>query len=431
MWLASLAVVAGCVTTGDKKEDAAATKVTSTEPATASPAPAPVVTPPPPARPSAAEVDARIKLLARLRRFHEAAQYYDTNGDLIAKDKETTALLRQIAEGLNKQYEAPLQEAATSLARYQQQRPPPDQLPRAKEAIAAARETLNEYEAVRLLQELKAASPQARRLQQALERAQGQVAGAEAALNAPDPKLQKLVAEGKLAEAGALFRENAKTFLAAKPPGKGLAAFAKAQASASDARLTEATQQLRSHANANPDAAVWAATSSAFAGARKAIQDVKSLPPFEVADLQPPKLRALETALKAAEAAWAAKAGEAFLGYGHGGAEPFSAAYPVKVTPAQLSEKWPAQAEARLAAKAPAQLRALQTALGNEAPQKSRDLVARALAKSERAAAPPPTAVAKAGPASAPTPSPQKTAGGQAPSASPIRPAVMFVDSDK
>lgn len=419
--------VAGCEITGTKKPDVN----TAAVPEPAKPAP-----PPPPPRPTLAEIDARLKLLVRLRRFHEAGEFHDENADLIKGKPEFVALLKQVGEGLNRQYDAPLTEAATSLAKYQRQRIAPDQMGKAAEVISAAKESLREYQSMQLVQILNLTSPAAKRLGQALEKTEGKLRAAEAVLRAPDPRLLRLVAEKKLEDAGRLYRAEAGVFMAAKPAGPGLRAFAAAQVAAKDGLLNEGAAALKAASQPSVDPATWPAAASAFGAVRKVLATYSATPPFDIVSLRAQKFRTLETSLATAERGWLARAPDALLAYAHGSRPDFVSAYPVAVTLPALAERWAPSAEAGLQARPLADLRALNASLGQAAPPKARDMLKRVIAKAEKAAAP--VVVAKAAPAPLPGGLMPVVAGASQPQAAAqpatqpsARPAVIFVDSDR
>lgn len=418
--------VAGCEITGTKKPDVNTAAVP--EPVKPAPPPPP---PPPPPRPTLAEIDARLKLLVRLRRFHEAGEFHDENADLVKGKPEFAALLKQVGEGLNRQYDTPLTEAATSLAKYERQRIAPDQMGKATEVISAAKESLKEYQSMQLIQALNLTSPAAKRLGQALEKTEGNLRAAEAVLRAPDPRLQRLVADKKLEDAEKLYRAEAGAFAAAKPPGPGLAAFAAAQVAAKDGLLNEGAAALKAASQPVVDPATWPAAAAAFVAVRKVLASYAATPPFDIVSLRAPKFRTLETSLAAAERSWLARAPDALVAYAHGSRPDFVSAYPVAVTLPALAERWAPATEAGLQARPLADLRALDATLGQAAPPKARDMLKRVIAKAEKAAAP---AVAKAGPAPAPGGlMPVVAAAGQpqATAQPAVRPAVVFVDSDR
>lgn len=423
-WATLAVAVAGCELTGSKKTDAA---VAAAAPEPVRPMPAPAPAPP---RATLAEIDARLKLLVRLKRFHEAGEFHDAHADLIKGKAELAGLVKQVAEGLNRQYDAPLAEAASSLAKYAQQRIAPDQMGKASEAIAAARDALKEYQSIQLIQDLNLASPAAKRLAQSLERAEGTLQAADAALRAPDPRLQRLVAENKIDEAVKHYASEAKVFAAAKPAGPGLRAFAAARVAAHDNVLSGAAQVLKAMPAPGLDPSAWPAAAAALAAARQALDAYAGTPPFEIAALRPAKYGVVQAALAQAERSWIARAPDALVTYGHGSLPAFASAYPVKATPAQLAERWTPGVEARLNARPLPDLRALDAALGNPAPAMAREMLRRALAKAEKAAAPAPAKVVAA--PSAGTGRLVPVSGTLAPAAAPA-PArnVVFVDSDR
>ncbi|MEO5693418.1 MAG: hypothetical protein ABIQ72_09865, partial [Usitatibacter sp.] len=388
-WATLAVAVAGCELTGSKKPDAtiAVAAPEPVKPMPVAPAPAPAPAPP---RATLAEIDARLKLLMRLKRFHEAGEFHDANADLIQGKAEFAHLAKQIAEGLNRQYDAPLAEAATSLAKYAHQRIAPDQMGKANEAIAAARDALNEYESVQFIQDLKLTSPAAKRLMQSLERAEGTLQAAEAAMRAPDPRMQRLVAEKKLDQAVELYASEAKAFAAAKPAGPGLRAFTAARIAAHDKVLSDAAQVLKAMPPPGTEPSTWPAAAAALAAARQALDTYAATPPFEIAALRPAKYAAVQASLAQAERNWLARAPDALVGYGHGSLPAFTSAYPVKAVPAQLAERWTPAVEARLNVRPLPDLRALDAALGEPAPAKAREMLRRAVAKAEKAAAPSP-----------------------------------------
>jgi hypothetical protein len=108
----------------------------------------------------------------------------------------------------------------------------------------------------------------------------------------------------------------------------------------------------------------------------------------------------------------------------------FASAYPVKATPAQLAERWTPAVEARLNARPLPDLRALDAALGNPAPAMAREMLRRALAKAEKAAAPAPTKVVAAPSAGAARLVPVSATLAPTAALPPAR-SVVFVDSDR
>lgn len=418
--------LAGCELTGTKKPDAS---LAVAAPEAVKRVPAPPATPAPPSI-TLAEIDARLKLLVRLKRFHEAGEFHDAHADLIKGKAEFAGLLKQVAEGLNRQYDAPLTEAATSLAKYGQQRIAPDQMGKAGEAIAAARDALKEYQSVQLIQHLNLASPAAKRLAQSLERADGTLQAAHAALRAPDPRLQRLVAENKIDEAVKHYASEAKVFAAAKPAGPGLRAFAASRVAAHDKVLSDAAQVLKAMPAPGLDPSAWPAAAAALAAVRQALDAYAGTSPFEIAALRPAKYGMVQAALAQAERSWIARAPDALVAYGHGSLPAFASAYPVKALPAQLAERWTPAVEARLNARPLPDLRALDAALGKPAPAMAREMLRRALAKAEKAAAPAPAKVVVA--PSDGTGRLVPVSGTLAPNAA-LPPArnVVFVDSDR